>query len=303
MVEGLTIGRRDDAQETVRKTSTTLELLARYGALEVTRQRIAAEKVFYLDAASEWEGFEFIYLLSGRLLLKDGDDAVSLGPGDYFYHRGLPKRVHFRVTEDVELLMFASPPSFHLMRDEIQDLMELATSVEEKDESTAGHCSRLERLAFLIGERLGLLEPQLITVSYSAYLHDIGKVKVPDGILSKAGPLTGAERTQMECHPLYGEEMLRGKAFLSEAARVVGAHHERYDGSGYPKGLKGDRIPIEARIVAVVDAYDAMTSERPYRAALSEAQAREELRKNAGGQFDPRVVNAFLGILERGRVS
>lgn len=303
MAEGLTVGRRDGGQEIVRKTSTTLELLARHGTLEVTRQRIAAEKVFYLDAASEWEGFEFIYLLAGRLLLKDDDEAVSLGPGDYLYHRGLPERVHFRVAEDVELLMFASPPSFHLMRGEIQDLMELATSVEEKDESTAGHCKRLERLALLIGERLGLADQQLATVSYAAYLHDIGKVKVPDEILNKAGPLTEAERAQMERHPLYGEEMLDGKMFLTEAARVVGAHHERYDGSGYPKCLAGDAIPIEARIVAVVDAYDAMTSERPYRGALSEAQALEELRRHAGTQFDPRVVTAFLAILERGHVS
>jgi len=303
VVEGLTIGRRDGGQETVRKTSTTLELLARHGALEVTRQRIAADKVFYLDAASEWEGFEFIYLLAGRLLLKNGDDAVSLGPGDYLYHRGLPERVHFRVAEDVELLMFASPPSFHLMRDEIQEFMNLATSVEEKDESTAGHCHRLQRWALLIGEHLGLSDDQLMTLSYAAYLHDIGKVKVPDEILNKAGALTDAERAQMERHPLCGEEMLDGKAFLSDAARVVGAHHERYDGRGYPHGLKADAIPIEARIVAVVDAYDAMTSERPYRGALSESKAQEELRKHAGTQFDPQVVNAFLAILERGHVS
>jgi HD-GYP domain-containing protein (c-di-GMP phosphodiesterase class II) len=301
VVEGLTIGRRDGGQEMVRKTSTTLELLARHGALEVTRQRIAAGKLFYLDAASEWEGFEFFYLLAGRLLLKDSGDAVSLGPGDFFHHGGLPQRIHFRVEEDVEFLMFASPPSFHLMRDEIQEFMALATSVEEKDESTAGHCHRLQRWALLIGERLGLPDSQLATVSYAAYLHDIGKVEVSDEILNKAGPLTDEERAEMEQHPLHGEKMLDGKVFLSDAARIVGAHHERYDGSGYPRGLKGDTIPIEARIVAVVDAYDAMTSQRPYRKALTEAQAREELRKYAGTQFDPRVVRAFLAILERGR--
>lgn len=299
MVEGLTIGQRKAVSGTVEKCSTTLDLLAIQGSVEVTRQRIDAGKVFYLDAVSEWEGSEFIYLLTGSLLLKDGEEEILLHAGDYLYHRGLPKRAYFHVEEDTELLMVSSPPSFHLMREEIQGMMALAVSVEEKDKTTAGHCHRIERMALLTGDRLNLSGDQLITLSYAAFLHDIGKVKVPDRILNKPGPLTDPEWEEMRRHPVYGEEMLKDKEFLTDAAKIVRAHHERYDGTGYPDHLPGEEIPIEARIVAVVDAYDAMTSDRPYRPALSRDEACRELRKNAGTQFDPRVVEAFLAVLRQ----
>ncbi len=304
MVEGLTIGRREDVRGKVSKPSTTLELLDIQGSVEVTRQRIVAGKMFYLDAASEWEGFEFIYLLAGSILLKEqeGSKGVVLHVGDYLYHRGLSERAYFHVEEDVELLLISSPPSFHLMQAEIQDMMAIALSVEEKDETTAGHCHRIERLALLTGERLGLSGDQLISLSYAAYLHDIGKMKVPDKILNKPGPLTDEEWEEMRRHPVYGEQMLAGKEFLADAAKLVLAHHERHDGSGYPNRLKGEAIPIEARIIAVVDSYDAMTSDRPYRLGLPQGEACWELRKNRGTQFDPRVVEAFLTVLEQSDV-
>ncbi len=295
MVAGLKIVRRSDQREQVKRPSATLELLARQGKVEVTRQRIKAGKIFYLDAASEWEGFEFFYILTGILLLKDSN--ILLRPGDYFYHHGLPKRVYFEVKQDVQFLLVSSPPSFHLVQEEFQEMMALARSVEEKDEATQGHCSRIERLALHTGERLGLTGDQLITLSYAAYLHDVGKVKVPDDILNKPDSLTDEEWKEMRKHPDYGAEMLKEKEFLREAAEVVRAHHERYDGTGYPRGLQGEEIPIEARIIAVVDAYDAMTSDRPYRPAMSKEEALEELKKNAGTQFDPRVVNAFLLVI------
>ncbi len=298
MVAGLKVVRRSDQNEQIeRRPSAELELLARQGAVEVTRQRIEAGKIFYLDAASEWEGFEFVYLLTGVLLLKD--ENTLLTAGDYFYHHGLSERVFFEVREDVEFLLVSSPPSFHLVRKEFQEIMALARSVEEKDEETEGHCSRIERLAILTGERLGLIDNRLIPLSYAAYLHDVGKVRVPSEILTKPGPLTEEEWKEMRKHPVYGAEMLKEKEFLREAAEVVRAHHERYDGTGYPRGLKGEEIPIEARIISVVDAYDAMTSDRPYRPAMSREDAIEELKKNAGTQFDPRVVKVFLSVLRR----
>ena len=295
MVDGLTVGRREVSKDAVQKTSTALNLLVQQGTFDVTRQRILAGKYFFLDAASDWEGFEFIYILSG--LLRVTDDDLLLRAGDYLYHHGLPQRAHFQVEQDVELLLISSPPSFHLMRDEIQEILQLARSVEEKDEKTEGHCHRLERLAIATGEKLNLTGDQLVALSYAAYLHDVGKVKVPDEILNKPGPLTDEEWGEMRKHPDYGAQMLAGKDFLQDAARIVRAHHERYDGSGYPRGLSGDDIPIEARIIAVVDAYDAMISDRPYRKALSKGTVIAELEKNSGSQFDPLVVQAFLSVV------
>jgi putative nucleotidyltransferase with HDIG domain len=275
-----------------------LELLAMSGSVEITRQRIEAGKHFNLYAADDWAGFEFMYMLSGVLSLEDGRGGeISIQVGDYVYHNGLPEEAYFRVETDVELLLVCMPPSFHLIRDDMQDIMALARSVEEKDEQTEGHCSRLERLATLTGERLGLPGKQLIALSYGAYLHDIGKVMVPDEILGKTSALTDEEWIEIQRHPDHGAEMLTKKQYLAGAAEVVRAHHERFDGGGYPRGLRGEEIPIGARVVAVVDTYDAIVSARPYKKALAKDEAIQELEKNAGTQFDPLVVKAFLDVV------
>ena len=179
----------------------------------------------------------------------------------------------------------------------MQEMMSLARSVEEKDRTTEGHCTRLERLALLTGERLGLPGEQLIDLSFGAYLHDIGKVNVPGEILNKEDLLTDDEWVEMRKHPDHGADILREKEFLQGASEIVRAHHERFDGTGYPRALKGEEIPVGARVVAVVDTYDAITSTRPYQAALAKEEAIRELKKNAGTQFDPRVVAAFLEVV------
>lgn len=301
MPGGLTIRHREQVSDRIDKHSTSLELLAMNGSLEVTRQRIEAGKHFNLYAADEWAGFEFMYILSGALKLEVSEgNEIPIQAGDYLYHNGLPEKAYFRVETDVEILMVCTPPSFHLIRDDMQEMLALARSVEEKDPTTEGHCSRLDRLAIVTGERLGLPGKQLIALSYGAYLHDIGKVMVPDDILGKTASLTDDEWEEMRKHPNHGAEMLSKKEYLAGAAEVVRAHHERFDGTGYPRGLSGDEIPIGARVVAVVDAYDAITSARPYQAALAKEEAIRELEKNAGTQFDPRVVKAFLEVVRGG---
>jgi len=217
VVVGLTIVRKSDERKEVEKKATALDLLVQQGTFDVTRQQILAGKYFFLDEASDWEGFEFIYVLSGEL--HETDDKILLRAGDYIYHHGLSERAHFHIEKDVELLLISSPPSFHLMRDEIQEILKLARSVEEKDEKTEGHCHRLERLAIATGEKLNLTGDQLVALSYAAYLHDVGKVKVPDEILNKPGPLTDEEWGEMRKHPDYGAQMLAGKDFLQDAFR------------------------------------------------------------------------------------
>jgi len=298
-MRGITVGKVRSASQRRGRETSAQDLLAQHGSVEVTHHRIAADKVFYMDEASEWSGFEFVYVLRGTLTLTGGENGdVSFQAGDFLYHAGLPERAFFRVDEYTELLMVSSPPSYHLIRDEVPEMLALARSVEEKDEATEGHCHRLERLAIRTGERLGLSGERLINLSYAAYLHDIGKVKVPGEIIAKTEALNDEEWAEMRRHPEYGEEMLREKEFLRVASRIVRSHHERYDGTGYPDGLRGEEIPIEARVIAVVDAYDAITSERPYQRARETKRALEELRLGSGTHFDPRVVRAFSSILD-----
>jgi len=297
-MQGITMGKAGDASRRHGRETSSQDLLAQHGPVEITRHRIPADKVFYMDEAQEWAGFEFVFVLQGTLTLTNREEGdVSFHAGDYLYHAGRPERAFFRVDEYTELLMVSSPPSFHLIRDEVPEMLALARSVEEKDKATEGHCHRLERLAILTGERLGLSSQKLINLSYGAYLHDIGKVKVPDEILGKADALTDDEWKEMRKHPALGEEMLAEKEFLAAAGRIVRAHHERYDGTGYPDGLAGEAIPIEARVIAVVDAYDAITSDRPYQPALDRREALRELRLGAGTHFDPVVVRAFASLI------
>jgi response regulator RpfG family c-di-GMP phosphodiesterase len=177
-------------------------------------------------------------------------------------------------------------------------LRALARALEARDVETAGHSDRVVAYSLRLGRELGLSHNELIALEQGALLHDIGKIGVRDSILLKPGPLTPEEWVEMREHINHGLRIINGIDFLKGAASVVGYHHEKYNGSGYPHGLRGEQIHINARIFAVADAFDAITSDRPYRAAASYMQARKEIIANAGTHFDPSVVNAFLKIHE-----
>ena len=171
----------------------------------------------------------------------------------------------------------------------------LATALETKDTGTRAHSQRVQRYAL---ELTKAIDPELIddqSTEYGFLLHDVGKIGIPDGILLKPGPLTDAERRRMQTHTILGEQMLGGVAFFQgEGLRVVRSHHERWDGAGYPDGIAGTEIPLAARIFAVADALDAMTSDRPYRKAMSWAAAGREILAESKRQFDPDVVESFV---------
>lgn len=175
----------------------------------------------------------------------------------------------------------------------------LLQALELKDPYTRAHSERVGRLAALIAGELGAPAPRVDAVRLGGTLHDIGKLAVPTGLLRKSGPLTAQERGVVQRHPEDGDAVLRGVSVLAEARAAVLHHHERFDGSGYPYGLTGGRIPEAARIVAVADAFDAMTSTRSYRPARPAGAAREELRRCAGTQFDPLMVAALERTLEQ----
>ncbi|WP_181766810.1 HD-GYP domain-containing protein, partial [Streptomyces albidus (ex Kaewkla and Franco 2022)] len=175
----------------------------------------------------------------------------------------------------------------------------LVQAVDIKDRYTRGHSERVGRASVLIARELGMDEERTEALRFAGILHDVGKLGVPTRVLRKEGPLTDEERRVIELHPEYGHEMVRGIGFLGEARSAILHHHERLDGSGYPYGLAGAEIPEFARVVAVADAFDAMTSTRSYRRARPVRTAVAELQRCAGTQFDPRMVGALASALDR----
>ncbi|HYG11634.1 MAG TPA: HD domain-containing phosphohydrolase [Pyrinomonadaceae bacterium] len=175
-------------------------------------------------------------------------------------------------------------------------LKALAAALETRDTDTHGHSERVVSFSLRLGRELNLDEEGLRSLEFGALLHDIGKIGIPDMILRKPAALTDEEWMTMRRHPALGQQILRGIEFLEGAARVVGQHHEKWDGTGYPLGLRGEEIDLNARIFAVADAFDAMVSTRVYRAGKPYAAAAEELERHAGRQFDPVVVAAFMRI-------
>src|ERR1051325_1509209 len=172
-------------------------------------------------------------------------------------------------------------------------LKALAAALETRDHETHGHSQRVVSFSLRLGYELGLDKEQLKSLEFGSLLHDIGKIGVPDAILRKPAALDEDEWIKMRQHPLHGQQILRGIEFLDGAARVVAQHHEKWDGSGYPLGLSGEDIDLNARIFAVADAFDALTSDRVYRTARPYAAAAEELDRCAGQHFDPKVVEVF----------
>ena len=177
-------------------------------------------------------------------------------------------------------------------------LQALGAAIDLRDNDTAGHSQRVCRYSLEIARSMGWSEDKLESLAKGAHLHDIGKLGIPDGILLKPGSLTAEERKLMQRHVQIGFDLVKDIAFLADAAEIVLTHHERYDGGGYPRGLKGDEILPSARIFAVADSFDAITSDRPYRRASSFEAGLQIIRECSGTQFDPQVVSAFLSIPE-----
>lgn len=212
------------------------------------------------------------------------------------YQAGLEQLVEERTaalresTDEVERLYVELQESYE------STLQAMVTALDFRDNETQGHSLRVVEYCIRIAKAMGIVEPDLGWIRRGALLHDVGKIGVPDAILRKPGKLDDDEWIEMRKHPEHGFEMLRHIRFLEPALDIVLYHQERYDGSGYPRGINGEAIPLGARIFAVVDCFDAMTSDRPYRAALPIEKARDEIRKFSGTQFDPEVAAAFLAV-------
>jgi putative nucleotidyltransferase with HDIG domain len=174
----------------------------------------------------------------------------------------------------------------------------LAMALDYRDQSTSGHSRRVANLTVNVARAYGVEGTALQSVEQGALLHDIGKLKIPDSILWKPSSLDDEEWITMRRHPEFGYEMLCSLEFLDDAAELVLAHHEKFDGTGYPRGLRGESIPLGARIFSVVDAIDAMIYKRPYNAPVTFKEAAEEIRRCAGTQFDPELIPLTIEVLE-----
>lgn len=191
-----------------------------------------------------------------------------------------------------------------LYNHEYQTLLHiLCSALDLRDRVTQGHSRRVADISLTVARQMGVDGEELLDIERGAILHDMGKITLPDAILSKPGPLTPEEWEEMRRHPEVGYRMVKDVPFLHRAAEIVYAHHERCDGAGYPRGLKGEEIPLGSRIFAVVDAYDAMTSDRPYRGARPHEEALAEIQRHTGTQFDPEVVEAFLRAEQGGLIT
>jgi HD-GYP domain-containing protein (c-di-GMP phosphodiesterase class II) len=176
-------------------------------------------------------------------------------------------------------------------------IQSLVNALEANDLYTKGHSERVKLLAVELGRHIGLDFKELELLEHAAILHDIGKIGIDSFILQKQGSLTSSEYSLIKAHPFIGNEILGPIDTLEGVRQTIIQHHERYDGRGYPYGLRGEEVLLKARILSVVDSFDAMMSERPYRKALSFFQIKEELFRNAGTQFDPYVVEAFIDLM------
>ncbi len=230
-------------------------------------------------------------------------DQLFLGVGRALQHRRLiaENRNYQRNLEQlVEEKTSRLTEAIAQLEQSYDDTLEaLGSALDLKDAETEGHCQRVTAFCISIARFMPVPDPYLAVLARAAFLHDIGKMAIPDGILRKPGPLNDEEKQIMRTHCEVGYNMLIRIPFLRDAAEIVLAHQEFFDGTGYPRGLKGDQIPLGARIFTIADSLDAMISDRPYRKALPMSHAREEIKRCSGTQFDPQMVEVFLSIPEQ----
>jgi len=231
--------------------------------------------------------------VSGQTELTDRINGIEAGADDYLSKPVHPHELRARVRSlsRVKQLIDALDSAEAAF-------VALAQTIEARDPYTMGHCERLSRTAVSLGRALGLGSDDLHALHRGGYLHDIGKVGVPDSVLLKPAPLTAEESALMRRHPEIGDSLCAPLQSLRSVRPIILGHHERIDGSGYPNGLRGDNVPLLAQIVGIVDVYDALTSRRPYRDALSHDEAvRFMMEETHAGRFNPRYVDAFLETL------
>jgi putative two-component system response regulator len=252
--------------------------------------------ISFLRRLAQQDGLPPVIMVTGQGDERVAAESIRVGAYDYVPKDGLSAELLGRAAQDA-LERFREEEERSEFDEQI--LAALAEGVEARDATTGGHLQRLSYYAMLLGRDLGLDEHEIAALRCGGLLHDIGKLAVHEAILRKAGPLTEEEWEEVRQHAVVGERMCGFFKLAPSVSQIVRHHHERWDGSGYPDGLKGKEIPYPARIISVVDAFDSMRSERPYQRRLPLHEVTRRLRAGAGRQWDPTITRAFLQLIQR----
>lgn len=297
VMKGFFTGDEINCIEKVAKNSMELSLLAKGDGTEIMFYKIKKDFLITADPGENDEAMEFFYVVDGALDYEHHGERVVINKGEYFYVHRLTETVYLKALSDITLLYVSTQPVFHLLSDEVRELNNILRQAEQKDTYTYNHNLRVKEYGAKIAERLHLSRERLENLVHAAYFHDIGKINVPDEVLNKPERLNNEELNCIKKHPVDGYNIIMG-THLKDSGIIIKQHHERLNGSGYPDGLKGDEITLEARIIAVADSYDAMTSDRPYRKGMEPLKALNELKCMTGTHYDEQVVNTFELILK-----
>lgn len=262
---------------------------------------IILRKLYFLPPvmAAAWFGLRGAMITTGIVSLLFLLHAILDWPGNYMEQANqLGELAGFWVAGLIPGWLFDRQRTLlqEIANANEETLLGLVSALDLRERNTRLHSQRVREYTELIADRLGADEKMKREIGFGALLHDVGKIAVPDQILMKPDKLTDGEREEMRKHPEAGYRIVKRIGFLKDAAEIVYAHHEQYDGEGYPRGLKGEAIPLGARMFMVADVYDALTSERPYRSPMTYEEVADEIKRLRGSHFDPSVVDTFLAI-------
>ncbi|QGQ94007.1 HD domain-containing protein [Paenibacillus psychroresistens] len=299
---GLIFRSKDNPVEkvTLSDIGLQLKLVSSGDGTEIIHHRLTAGSRWGLSPADGWEALEFIYILTGSLIWQSSQGKRTLQVGDSISAQPIKTEAIFIAQTDCEFIYVSSQPVFYHYSQNAQELMKLTIDIEEKDGYTADHCHNIMNLSMLLGEHMGLSSNQLVDLNFGSFLHDIGKIMVPDNILGKPGKFTNEEFEIMKKHTTLGRKILydTGLSNLKTAGIIVEQHHERFDGSGYPYQLKGNDTNICSAIVAVVDSYDAITAKRVYKEAVPKEDALLEMERSRH-KYHPDVMAVFFQLADQ----
>lgn len=276
--------------------SHEVNLLARNGDTEILIYKFDADARAMLEIADPSQNMEFFYIMSGQVVFDFDNTSRTLRQNEYFYVTNQQSKVYIKAETDATMLYVSTHPVYDTMKALAQQLEEISNKIKQKDLYTYEHNIRLRDYTLRIAEKMGMPTDNMDRLGFAARFHDVGKINVPDYILQKPGMLNEDEFRYIRQHPTDGKVIV-SDTFLGKVGDIIEQHHERLDGSGYPLGLKDEDILLEARIIAVADSYDAMTTDRPYRKAMTPVQALYELERLAGVHYDKDIVEIFKSLL------